>query len=97
MRIKIIYDHPGWPQPMNVSRVGTAGRPPAPTTARSSRRPPATRRLTRAEFQGLGEVPPEAEWFANIRNAATRRAYAADVGAFAGFAGIREGRRKCAR
>ena len=41
--------------------------------------PAGTRRLTRAEFQGLGEVPPEAEWFANIRNAA--------VGAFAGFAG----------
>ena len=52
--------------------------------------PPGERRLTRAEFQGLGEIPPEAEWFANIRNAATRRAYANDVGAFAAFAGIRE-------
>ena len=25
------------------------------------------RRLTAAEFQGLAELPPEAEWFANIK------------------------------
>ena len=31
------------------------------------------RALTAAEFQGLAEVPPELEWFANIANAKTRR------------------------
>ena len=24
------------------------------------------KRLSRAEFQGLGEMPPELEWFANL-------------------------------
>ncbi len=33
------------------------------------------RRLTQAEFQGLAQLPPEVTWFANIRNANTRRAY----------------------
>jgi integrase/recombinase XerD len=27
-----------------------------------------TRSLTAAEFQGLADVPPELEWFANITN-----------------------------
>ena len=31
--------------------------------------------LTRAEFHKLAEVPPEAEWFANLDNPNTRRAY----------------------
>ena len=31
--------------------------------------------LTRAEFRRLSDVPPEAEWFANIDNANTRQAY----------------------
>jgi hypothetical protein len=31
------------------------------------------RRLTAAEFQGLAEVPPEFEWFANIKNPSTKR------------------------
>jgi integrase/recombinase XerD len=35
-----------------------------------------TRILTAQEFQGLADVPPEAEWFANIDNAGTRRIYA---------------------
>ena len=35
--------------------------------------------LTAAEFLGLAEVPPELEWFANIRNERTRRAYQQDV------------------
>jgi len=30
-----------------------------------------TRALTAAEFQGLGQVPPEAKWFANIDNPET--------------------------
>ena len=33
------------------------------------------RLLTAAQFQGLADVPPEIEWFANLGNTATRRAY----------------------
>jgi hypothetical protein len=33
------------------------------------------RLLTAAEFQRLAKVPPESEWFKNIRNPATKRAY----------------------
>ena len=46
------------------------------------------RNLTPAEFQGLAEVPPELEWFANIDNEQTRRAYRKDVKEFSGFIGI---------
>ncbi|MBL9177238.1 MAG: tyrosine-type recombinase/integrase [Verrucomicrobiaceae bacterium] len=46
------------------------------------------RRLTASEFQGLAEIPPEVEWFANIENANTRRAYRNDVEEFMRFAGI---------
>ena len=46
------------------------------------------RALTAAEFQGLADVPPEVEWFANIENANTRRAYKVDVQDFMTFAGI---------
>ena len=48
----------------------------------------AGRLLTREEFLGLAEVPPELEWFANIENANTRRAYLSDVSEFMSFAGI---------
>ena len=34
----------------------------------------ASRQLSAAEFQQLGNVPPEAEWFANLDNPRTRRA-----------------------
>ena len=44
--------------------------------------------LTAAEFQGLAEVPPELEWFANLPNLKTRRAYEHDVKDFMGFVGI---------
>jgi hypothetical protein len=44
--------------------------------------------LTRAEFQQLAEVPPEVEWFANIDNARTRRAYRIDLRDFMQFVGI---------
>ena len=37
--------------------------------------PPIT--LTASQFQDLAEVPPEIEWFANLTNANTRRAYRA--------------------
>ena len=46
------------------------------------------RALTAAEFQGLAEVPPEIEWFANITNEKTRRAYKNDVREFSSFIGI---------
>jgi site-specific recombinase XerD len=49
---------------------------------------PAARRLTDEQFQGLASVPPEVEWFANIENARTRRAYEADVKDFIAFIGI---------
>ena len=44
--------------------------------------------MTAAEFQGLAHVPPEAEWFANIDNPKTRRAYRIDINEFMDFAGI---------
>ena len=44
--------------------------------------------LTAVEFQGLAEVPPELEWFANLPNLKTRRAYQDDVKDFMGFVGI---------
>ena len=33
------------------------------------------RLLTREQFQGLAQLPPEAEWFVNIQNPRTKRAY----------------------
>ena len=44
--------------------------------------------LTAAEFHRLADVPPEVEWFANISNAHTRRAYENAVRDFMQFAGI---------
>jgi site-specific recombinase XerD len=49
---------------------------------------PPTRALTAAEFQGLADVPPELEWFANINNERTRRAYQQDVQDFTTFVGL---------
>jgi len=50
--------------------------------------PPESRLLTAAEFHRLAEVPPEVEWFANLTNPSTRRAYENAVGDFMRFAGI---------
>jgi len=44
--------------------------------------------LTAEQFYGLAAVPPEEEWFANLTNPNTRRAYKADVRAFMAFIGI---------
>ena len=44
--------------------------------------------LTPAQFADLADVPPEMEWFANLRSPNTRRAYRVDVGDFMAFAGI---------
>lgn len=49
---------------------------------------PADRRLTSAEFQGLADVPPEFEWYANLGPAATKRAYKTAIGDFMRFTGI---------
>src|ERR1700733_13105299 len=48
-----------------------------------------TRLLTAAEFQRLADVPPEVEWFANIRNASTKRAYENAIKDFIRFTGIK--------
>lgn len=49
---------------------------------------PGSRLLTAAEFHRLADVPPEVEWFANLTNPQTRRAYEHAVGDFMRFAGI---------
>ena len=48
----------------------------------------ASRLLTAAEFHRLADVPPEVEWFANLTNPQTRRAYENAVLDFMRFAGI---------
>ena len=48
------------------------------------------RRLTAKRFQGLADVPAELEWFANISNKSTRRAYENALQDFMSFAGIRQ-------
>jgi hypothetical protein len=45
-------------------------------------------RLLAERFHRLADVPPEIEWFANIANASTRRAYETAIHDFTGFAGI---------
>jgi hypothetical protein len=50
---------------------------------------PANRLLTAAEFHRLADVPPEVEWFANLTNPSTRRAYEHAVKDFMRFTGIR--------
>lgn len=47
------------------------------------------RLLTQAEFQRLSNVPPETEWFANLTNENTRRAYRNDIASFMRFVGIK--------
>lgn len=46
------------------------------------------RLLDRAEFHQLAAVPAELEWFANLDNPRTRRAYRGDLTEFMGFVGI---------
>src|SRR5580698_4411445 len=47
-----------------------------------------SRLLTAVEFHQLADVPPEVEWFANISNRHTRRAYENAVKDFMRFTGI---------
>jgi integrase/recombinase XerD len=49
----------------------------------------STRLLTAAEFQRLSDVPPEVEWFKNIRNRHTKRAYENAIKDFVLFTGIK--------
>jgi len=49
---------------------------------------PTNRLLTAERFQRLSDVPPEVEWFANIRNLSTRRAYENAIRDFMQFTGI---------
>jgi integrase/recombinase XerD len=46
------------------------------------------RALTAAEFHKLIDIPPEIEWFANLRNPNTRKAYDNDLREFRRFVGI---------
>lgn len=46
------------------------------------------RALTASEFQRLADVPPEAQWFANLTSPQTRRAYQNDLAGFMRFTGI---------
>jgi site-specific recombinase XerD len=46
------------------------------------------RLLTSAEFSKLKDVPPEAEWFANIESPGTRRIYKVDLRDFMQYTGI---------
>ncbi len=55
------------------------------TTTLATTRP---RALTARQFHELADVPPEVEWFANIDNARTRRAYRIDLQDFMIFTGI---------
>lgn len=48
------------------------------------------RKLTDQQFLALAEVPAEVEWFANLKNPNTRRAYQTDVKEFMAFVGIKE-------
>jgi integrase/recombinase XerD len=45
--------------------------------------------LTSAQFQTLADIPPELEWFANLPNANTRRAYRQDIHDFQAITGLR--------
>lgn len=47
-------------------------------------------KLSCAQFHQLSEVPPEVEWFANIKNQNTRVAYQNDLREFSLFLGIRQ-------
>jgi integrase/recombinase XerD len=47
------------------------------------------RALTATEFLKLADIPPEIEWFANLRNPNTRLAYQQDLREFQRFVGIK--------
>jgi len=67
---------------MSTTRPKAAVLVPARTT------PAPSRTLTAPEFHQLAQVPPATEWFANIDNPNTRRAYRNDLKEFMTFVGI---------
>jgi integrase/recombinase XerD len=60
------------------------------TAALSAPIPSPSRMLTATAFQGLADVPPEIEWFNNLGNEATRRAYKTALADFMRLTGIRQ-------
>ncbi|OAI25940.1 MULTISPECIES: tyrosine-type recombinase/integrase [Methylomonas] len=52
--------------------------------------PSGSRLLTAEDFRRLSDVPPEVEWFANLTNPQTRRAYQNAVEDFMRFTGIKK-------
>jgi len=50
--------------------------------------PSESRRLSLAQFARLADVPPEAQWFANLTSSQTKRAYQSDLRGFMVFTGI---------
>ena len=50
--------------------------------------PGESRRLSLAQFARLADVPPEAQWFANLGSLQTKRAYQSDLRGFMVFTGI---------
>ena len=66
-----------------LADIGAASALPAPDLLAAPER-----RLTAARFQQLADVPAEIEWFANLGNASTRRAYENALQDFMQFTGI---------
>jgi integrase/recombinase XerD len=62
--------------------------PPALPSQTETSAETSTALLTAGQFLRLAEVPPEIEWFANIDNPQTRRAYQNDLRSFMRFVGI---------
>lgn len=46
--------------------------------------------LTATQFHTLAAIPPEPQWFANLPNPNTRRAYRQDIEEFMTFAGLHQ-------
>lgn len=70
------------PVPKAAAKAGAALLPARHTS------PVPSRMLTAPEFQQLAKVPAATEWFANIDNPNTRRAYRNDLEEFMTFVGI---------
>lgn len=79
----LLPDSPG--QEATEDRTAMSGNEPARDLVQRST---GARKLTAPEFRQLAAVPPEAEWFANIDNPNTKRAYRNDLGEFMTFIGI---------
>lgn len=74
--------------PIPVNTEGTPAKLLATGRLPIIARPNRERALSAEEFRHLGEVPPEVEWFANIVNPRTRKAYKLDLADFMRFAGL---------